>query len=214
MIWWWKNCNADPPPKVSMVKTVLWYLLFGALHELAHAFAAYSLDLHHGMMFENASMLLFLVRITFARAIHLPLMTTKAATDLDVTFVRHTGWIFSAIIAIVVVACSPHFPNKNEAKTAALVTAFEAVATDMLGFGAVGRATFLCGNFGLILVNPAWTTGTDHGKNALQILKKMVEVTMMRGAQTGELSYCVLRKFRSVSLTPNCNSTRWCCVLG
>jgi hypothetical protein len=191
------DVNSYNPAKASMVKTVLWYLLFGALHELAHAFAAYSLDLHHGMMFENESMLMFLLRITFARALHLPLMTT--ATDLDVALVRRSGWVFSGILAIAVAYCSANSSHKNEAKTAALITSLEAIATDMLGFAAVGRATFLCGNFGLIMVNPAWTTGSDHGKTALQILKKMVEVTMMRGAQTGELSHCAARsKFQIV----------------
>ena len=45
---------------------------------------------------------------------------------------------------------------------------------------------FFCGNFGVILLSPAWTTTPgDRGKTALTLLEKMIEVTMMRGAQTG-----------------------------
>lgn len=178
-----KGGSNNIDPKTCLIKMVIWYFLFGAAHELIHALAAFSFDLHHGMMYNNESVLLFLLRITLGRALHLPLME-KSATDLQFALVRHVGWIFSLCIAFAF-ANSNNIPNKKEAKTAAIITAMEAVATDLLGFGAVGRATFLCGNFGLILVNPAWTSGPDHGKTALQILKKLVEVTMMRGAQTG-----------------------------
>lgn len=142
------------------------------------------------MLFENESIPLFLLRITLGRALYLPLMADASVTDLQVALVRHAGWIFSlcmALLATAVVANNSKTKNKYDgAKTAAIITAVEAIATDLLGFGAVGRATFLCGNFGIILVNPSWTSGHDHGKTALQILKKMVEVTMMRGAQTGK----------------------------
>jgi hypothetical protein len=40
---------------------------------------------------------------------------------------------------------------------------------------------FFCGNFGMVLINSAWTEGS-HAKD---ILQKMIEVTMMRGAQSG-----------------------------
>jgi hypothetical protein len=39
---------------------------------------------------------------------------------------------------------------------------------------------FFCGNFGIILINSSWIN-IDGGKKALDILEKMVEVTMMRG---------------------------------
>ena len=41
-----------------------------------------------------------------------------------------------------------------------------------------------CGNFGVILINTSWIN-IDGGKAALDMLEKMVEVTMMRGAQSG-----------------------------
>ena len=39
---------------------------------------------------------------------------------------------------------------------------------------------FFCGNFGILLINSSWVN-IDGGKAALDMLEKMVEVTMMRG---------------------------------
>ena len=39
---------------------------------------------------------------------------------------------------------------------------------------------FFCGNFGILLLNSSWIN-VDGGKTALDMLEKMVEVTMMRG---------------------------------
>ena len=39
---------------------------------------------------------------------------------------------------------------------------------------------FFCGNFGVLLINSSWIN-IDGGKKALDMLEKMVEVTMMRG---------------------------------
>ena len=43
---------------------------------------------------------------------------------------------------------------------------------------------FFCGNFGILLLHPAWTaTRNDYGQEALNLpTKKKVEVTMMRAA--------------------------------
>ena len=81
----------------------------------------------------------------------------------------------------------------SAATIAAVVTALEAVSTDLLGLGvpsslgavasssSSSSVTLLCGNFGVILINAAWA----GKKEALDILEKMIEVTMMRGAQSG-----------------------------
>lgn len=70
---------------------------------------------------------------------------------------------------------------------AAYATALEGISTDLLGMiPAISQSTsattipFFCGNFGIILINSAWIN-TDGGKKALDMLEKMVEVTMMRG---------------------------------
>ncbi len=78
---------------------------------------------------------------------------------------------------------------------AAYITAVEAVTTDLLGFvpdsshllnrevtdeGGYQKLIYFCGNFGIILLNPLWIN-LDGGKKALDMLEKMVNVTMMRG---------------------------------
>ncbi len=77
---------------------------------------------------------------------------------------------------------------------AAYMTAFDALWTDLLQIKPVfllfdhndnaSKATFFCGNFGIILLHSAWLDD-NGGKSALDILTKMIEVTMMRGAQSG-----------------------------
>lgn len=89
---------------------------------------------------------------------------------------------------------------------AAVVTALEALQTDLLRIQLADHFSFsaadpadpadpaataaaaaarilFCGNFGIILVNLAWAT--RGSRDALSILEKMIEVTMMRGAQSG-----------------------------
>ena len=92
---------------------------------------------------------------------------------------------------------------------AAYLTALEAIATDLCGFDQLSlsffpripsigmgkgngisqygsdEATFYCGNFGVILLGGAWFG--NRCKAALDMLEKMIEVTMMRGAQSGEI---------------------------
>jgi hypothetical protein len=71
---------------------------------------------------------------------------------------------------------------------AAIVTAVEAIVTDLLHFTPQHHFTasnmdvliVFCGNFGIVLLNPLWLN-VDGGRTALEVLEKMVEVTMMRG---------------------------------
>jgi len=86
---------------------------------------------------------------------------------------------------------------------AAYITAMEAITTDLFGFVPVHPYNILrdlnspssssssssqlicfCGNFGVLLLNPSWLS-IDGGRTALDVLEKMVNVTMMRGAQSG-----------------------------
>jgi hypothetical protein len=74
----------------------------------------------------------------------------------------------------------------------AYVVALEAISTDLFGLvpmsglmkSAGATSILFCGNFGIILINSNWVT-VDGGKAALNVLEKMVNVTMMRGAQSG-----------------------------
>lgn len=84
---------------------------------------------------------------------------------------------------------------------AAYMTAIEATTTDLLGWVPLAyryfgqylsipvdnisidgnyKCIFFCGNFGVILINSSWIN-IDGGKKALDMLEKMVNVTMMRG---------------------------------
>jgi len=76
---------------------------------------------------------------------------------------------------------------------AAYITAMEAIATDLFGFVPIlpyvqdtssSQLICFCGNFGVLLLNPSWLN-IDGGRTALDVLEKMVNVTMMRGAQSG-----------------------------
>ena len=69
----------------------------------------------------------------------------------------------------------------------AYITAIEAIVTDLLGFTPIhpylqesSRLICFCGNFGVLLLNPSWLS-IDGGRTALDVLEKMVNVTMMRG---------------------------------
>ena len=67
----------------------------------------------------------------------------------------------------------------------ASIVAVESITTDLFGWTPVfvfpaGCFVAWCGNFGLVLLNPMWIN-VDGGRTALEVLEKMVEVTMMRG---------------------------------
>ena len=78
---------------------------------------------------------------------------------------------------------------------AAYITAMEAVSTDLFGFlpvhptysyskqqqeGLDDALICFCGNFGIVLLNSTWIN-IDGGRAALDVLEKMVNVTMMSG---------------------------------
>lgn len=84
--------------------------------------------------------------------------------------------------------------NLKWCQLAAYMTAVDALWTDLLQIKPffplfdhndnASKVTFFCGNFGIILLHSAWLD-ENGGKSALDILRKMIEVTMMRGAQSG-----------------------------
>jgi len=92
---------------------------------------------------------------------------------------------------------------RNLAVLTAYLTALDAVCTDLLQFSqflslpfsistSTSPCTYYCGNFGIILLHGAWMDAQHNnngkggkGKAALDILEKMIQVTMMRGAQSG-----------------------------
>jgi hypothetical protein len=197
------NENEIPPHKSrlfhshnsSYLSLVLWYIAFGALHELAHIAAAVACGLSNlnvtlnSILLHNDGWIPLLYRVLLGRHVVLPAVEQSG----DEFLVRHAGWVFSIALAMVLNKSS------SSAKLAARITALEALATDLLrlpilagiGIGishplpttTQASLVFCCGNFGVILLHHSWLT--EQGKNALDCLEQMVKVTMMRGAQSG-----------------------------
>jgi len=136
------------------------------------------------------------------------------------SMIRQSGWIFSVVLAALV--CSIAKLRMRQQKTAesistvtqpivigAIITAVEALWTDLLCLSTVplfgpttlhsAGATYLCGNFGVIVINTAWTSA-DNGQHTLDLLQRMISVTMMRGAQSGGvITYCKSKRFPNKS---------------
>mmetsp|Transcript_55168 Transcript_55168/g.165297 ORF Transcript_55168/g.165297 Transcript_55168/m.165297 type:complete len:1653 (-) Transcript_55168:851-5809(-) len=223
-------------------RALLWYILFGALHEGAHILAARCVGLLPGKalldrggtgVLAGNDVAMTVLRAALGRYCMIPAPGDDAEEEqwrMDV--VRHAGWMFSASFAALLITAVLAMgrwrrPNKAASRgkhtgsgegessgsveaggivvpsavlgspcvRAALITALESICTDLLGLGGIAPAApvaggaaavaFLyCGNFGLLLLDRNWTT-SDSGRAALDVLEKMVSVTMMRGAQSG-----------------------------
>lgn len=195
------------------------YLFFGVLHELAHVATARSLG------YQNESLSLsFFVGILLGRVSVIP--SLEFASAWEIALVRHAGWLASFVIlaflflADRLVAQSSRRRNKRGISRmflgAAAVTFLEALSTDLIGFGvarskASSKILFFCGNFGIIMLNDSWVnTSGDYGKTVLDLLEKMISITMMRGGEY----YGVIRRrdvlaFFQPSPTQNsCHSSR------
>jgi len=159
----------QPPPRRHVV--LAFYILFGALHELAHVLTAFLTNQTGGLL--NDGIGLFLFRTLLLRQCNLPEIREDFYGDL----VRHSGWVASLLFL--------YFSrNSKNAQLAASLTALEAISTDLLGFiPKFPNGVLFCGNFGVIMLHKAWSSNGDT--TVLDILEKMVQVTMMRGAQSG-----------------------------
>lgn len=200
----------------TTIETIIWYLAFGVLHELSHVAIATILlgsSLNPFTTFES------LLRAVLGRCWEMTIDTDMPST-FAINTIRHFGWIFSVVIAMVTYHVHRSRNNKFNSKNncnkncsplnnplvyAAALTAIESISTDLFGlenyllplFPTLGggtnnssiktnTVTFYCGNFGLILLNPAYNATAKGCETALDILEKMISVTMVRGAQSGE----------------------------
>merc|ERR1719191_2017593 len=73
------------------------------------------------------------------------------------------------------------------AKLASVITAAEALATDLLGWFVPSEFPYEngwlhCGNFGVVIINTVWNNTPNV---VFDVVEAMVRVTMMRGAQSG-----------------------------
>jgi hypothetical protein len=101
---------------------------------------------------------------------------------------------------------SKHHQNKTclnpiweSIQLAAWLTVVEALATDLIGMTSWARVgdgpsmntsswathTFFCGNFGILLLHQAWLRDPTGRNAALDCLEQMIQITMLRGAQSG-----------------------------
>jgi hypothetical protein len=221
------SCEGDGVEnRRSSLPTLSWYFLLGAAHEASHVicFSVLS-NLMVGIPFsglffssDKENTLQAFLRAVLGRYCVLSHPTLDQEQDesmrLVLNIARHTGWIFSVLLALGMHAMNlrsrrgPHQPKKQPSESqstflmmissitmetfVAYVVALEAISTDLFGLvpmsglmkSAGATSIFFCGNFGIILLNSNWMT-VDGGKAALNVLEKMVNVTMMRGAQSG-----------------------------
>lgn len=147
----------------------------------------------------------FAYHLLIGRQTILPL-TEEVGSTSNLFWIQHMGWMFSVLLAISMqIFRLRKIDNNNKETTgsatfssairlAAMITALEAISTDLLGLGSFlplvttasatpSTISMLCGNFGVILLHHLWLQ--DKGRNALDCLEQMVNVTMMRGAQSG-----------------------------
>ena len=153
------------------------YFVFGALHELVHLFVGvFWLSCHDAV--RSSWYQVFVGRQTH--------FSDDDCDDEPV--LRHSGWIFSLFLALFLRKLTS---NSSTITWVATVVAIEALWTDLLRLPTLtamslpitdGVSTYFCGNFGIILVQDAWLKNTSK---ALDVLQRMVQVTMVRGAQSG-----------------------------
>lgn len=186
---------------------LIWYIIFGLFHEIIHIVCAIIyLD---GSVTANSivkydGVMPFICRLFFERYTIIPYTSydekyDDTTIDSLLSVIRHAGWIGSVLIATIVMIITPS-KKYNAVKLAACVTALEAIVTDLLIWNGrpipndahsefmkseehTRNAMFYCGNFGIIVLHHLWFK--DRGQAALDVLEKMIQVTMMRGAQSG-----------------------------
>jgi hypothetical protein len=197
----------------DIVSVTVWYFIFGVAHECIHLTTGILLGVinYEHVIAHWKSMT---ADVLFHRQINIPCKESNSTClyDWRLVLIRHAGWLFSVILAIFIHQHYRHgkaktigtysFLGSNWCSTAAILTALDAMATDLLSLGKLSfsdQSAFIsttissnrfnsvvlyCGNFGVILLSGAWFG--NGGKTALDILEKMIHVTMMRGAQSGE----------------------------
>ena len=145
------------------------YYLVAVLHEAMHVLAACFVGkARSALTLTNARSALL------SRHVRVP-----GVSGWRAEVVRHSGWLGSALLALAISCIEVH----RGVKIAAWIIALDGVCSDLLELEGPMcdhcRDMFRCGNFGVIVMDP------ERRKTAIDILRTMVRVTMMRGAQSG-----------------------------
>jgi hypothetical protein len=228
----------DVPMRAShrMTSLRLWfyYLLCGAIHEMAHAVVA--AILFHRMDVvripdddDTSSLWGVLYRTLLGRCFVVPYAIKEDGMEDDddqwqraLTIIRHAGWIVSVALVLLVEGyplwclcrtSRTKAHGDSEFRIAAALTALEALATDLLRLHHTlpllplphTTTTFLCGNFGIIVLHHLWWTSNSmkSAGSVWDLLERMIQVTMIRGAQSGGvIAYIPTKKERPNSPIP------------
>ena len=179
---------------------VIWYFVFGAIHELCHVVGY--LCLTSGPMVDFWCLSWWYdVLVSRQTFMDFP-QTYSSAIKTQIDFIHQVGWISSLSLAIGVSWLEHRrkiASGNNQCRSIELVawlTALEAIFTDCFRFSGMRYAVpmmdarlsayvFYCGNFGIILLHHMWFRDHVGRQAALDCLERMVQVTMMRGAQSG-----------------------------
>lgn len=184
---------------------VIAYIIFGALHELAHLATASWLNQIYSYPTDLEDVIALLHAAVRAALGRYSLVQLDDEQTQEARLIVHAGWIFSFLLAVgchlLHIAVRNYDGRAKDERSHAImtifldpalpvvayITAIEAIVTDLLGFTPVhpylqdsSRLICFCGNFGVLLLNPSWLS-IDGGRTALDVLEKMVNVTMMRG---------------------------------
>ena len=141
-----------------------WYG-FGVAHEIAHLAAACTVGARDEALTSKNLWSAF-----FERQV-----VVKTASSHQESLIRHAGWVASVVLALCLYASQTTAPSVT---TGAVLVAFEAVCSDLLGIDFFVTSpgidnAFNCGNVGVILIKPT------NRQYVIDILKRMVQVTMM-----------------------------------
>jgi hypothetical protein len=181
--------KSESPP-FALTCAIVAYAAFGAAHELAHG-------LSHIVMSLSASSNAPTRALDIAReSLIACVRRAYIVRDVDVlgargmAIVRACGVMMSLACAVWASkrdgTASRMTPERARAvRIAAWASVFDALCTDVFDIlPRRSKGMVLCGNFGVVLINAAWATSAN-GARAFDVLEKMVNVTMMRGAQSG-----------------------------
>lgn len=144
------------------------YWSFRVLHEFAHLIAAYAVGCDITFMnSENIQSAIFDSKVFI-----------KCPDPKKSSRIRHAGWIASCIMFFS--TSFVPFRGSTPFRAAAALTALDAICSDFLQMNGVESiGWYYCGNFGVLLL------GEENRERVLSILRTMIRVTMVRGAQSG-----------------------------
>ena len=194
---------------------VFWYVVAGVAHEMAHcfgflwammmrtdclpnerqgAFFRYPSSSSRSSFSMSVAMMLLSRRVDANELLTMVPSACDASSDVDgfesaAKFSRFLAVCTSSalfLFSLLLLLKDNNNKENNRAKTFAFAaTAFDAICSDVLfdGMSSTTSALLHCGNFGIVLLNAAWCF--RNGERAYDLLEKMINVTMMRGAQSG-----------------------------